>query len=253
MEHPISAAAPAPPNPTHRLRHVPLVSKAFRAASEWCWAEMELDALRLGPAAPAPGESAAFWAALAAWARRRAAGIRSLALLNLRHLLRELDEPGRLAALAGLWKALAGGAPGAPALQALHVGRSSVALAPGTLASAACLTSLRQLTVHSAGPLDFSELDAVACSLPNLEQLCVCLMRQRGVHCCFRGPFPAALARLRRLRRLHLEAPHSGFMAPLCELPDAVGDWGGQVRKGSCSRSCGAAGVRGAGAPLCRQ
>ena len=193
---------------------------------------MELDALRLGPVAPAPGAAATFWRGLAAWAGRRAAGIRSLKLLNVRHLLRELDEGQRLAALAGLWSALASGAPGGPALQALELGRSSVALAPGTLAAAACLTSLRDLTLYSAGPLDFAEADVLAQALCQLEQLTLCLLRQRGVHSSFRGPFPAALARLRRLRRLHLEAPYSGFNAPLCELPDEVGNWGGQVRDG---------------------
>lgn len=206
---------------------------------------MELDALRLGPVAPAPGAAATFWRGLAAWAGRRAAGIRSLKLLNVRHLLKELDDGQRLAALAGLWSALASGAPGGPALQALELGRSSVALAPGTLAAAACLTSLRELTLHSAGPLDFAELDVLAQGLCQLEQLTLCLLRQRGVHSSFRGPFPAALARLKRLRRLHLEAPYSGFNAPLRELPDEIGDWGGQVRGWgavagrSCTLRCG--------------
>lgn len=207
---------------------MPLVSKAFQAASEWCWSDLELDALRLGPAAPAPGAAAAFWRGLAAWSARRAAGIRTLKLLNVRHLLRELDEEERLAALAGLWTALASDA-GGPALQALELGRSSVALAPGTLAAAACLTSLRELTLHSAGPLDFAEVDAIAARMGQLEQLTLCLLRQRGVHSSFQGPFPAGLARLKRLRRLHLEAPYSGFNAPHCALPEAVGDWGGQV------------------------
>ncbi|PRW59999.1 Leucine rich repeat [Chlorella sorokiniana] len=214
------------------LRHVPLVSKAFRDASQWCWAELELDALRLGPTAPAPGAAAAFWRGLAAWAGRRAAGIRSLKLLNVRHLLRDLDEGQRLAALAGLWQALASGAGGGgPALQSLELGRSSVALAPGTLAAAACLTGMRELTLYSAGPIDFAEVDAIAQSLCQLESLTLCLLRQRGVHSSFRGPFPAALTRLRRLRRLHLEAPYSGFIAPQCALPDGIGAWGGQMRE----------------------
>ncbi|KAI7844689.1 hypothetical protein COHA_001777 [Chlorella ohadii] len=213
------------------LCHVPLVNKAFMAASKWCWAELELDALRLGPIAPAPGAAAAFWRGLAAWAGRRAAGMRTLKLLNVRHLLRELDEEQRLTALAGLWTALAAGAPGGPTLQALELGRSSVALAPGSLAATACLTSLRKLTLYSAGPLDFAEVEAIAQWLCQLERLTLCLLRQRGMHSSFRGPFPAALTRLQRLRCLHLEAPYSGHNAPLCVLPDDLGGWGGQMQE----------------------
>lgn len=235
---------------------MPLVNKAFMAASKWCWAELELDALRLGPIAPAPGAAAAFWRGLAAWAGRRAAGMRTLKLLNVRHLLRELDEEQRLTALAGLWTALAAGAPGGPTLQALELGRSSVALAPGSLAATACLTSLRKLTLYSAGPLDIAEVEAIAQWLCQLERLTLCLLRQRGMHSSFRGPFPAALTRLQRLRCLHLEAPYSGHNAPLCVLPDDLGGWGGQVRGRGLRRPvvllCPSEPVSGALSKLCR-
>lgn len=210
---------------------MPLVCKAFARAAEWCWDHLHVDGLQLGPTAPTAAAALEFWSRLAAWAARRAAAISSLRLSNLRHLLRELDEEQRRAALAQLWAALApGGGGGSPRIHTLHLGRSSVALGPGTLADMAALASLHSVTVHSAGPMDWSELDVLAGGLPCLEQLTVCLMRQRGVHCAFRGAFPAALTRLPRLRALCLEAPYSALGAPLCVLPEGIAAWAPQVR-----------------------
>lgn len=44
-------------------------------------------------------QAALFWRKLAAWARRRAGGLRSLRLANQRHLLQQLEPDARLAAL----------------------------------------------------------------------------------------------------------------------------------------------------------
>ncbi|PSC73092.1 leucine rich repeat isoform A [Micractinium conductrix] len=233
--------------PHDLLTSVPLVCKAFAAAQASpgaCWAALELDGLRVTTTGSAPmgAETAAlFWRKLAAWARRRAGGLRSLRLANQRHLLQQLEPDARLAALQGLWAALGGssdgpscsggGGGGGCALRALEVGRSSLALPPGGLASLACLSQLRQLEVNTAGPLDTAELDALGRGLPALEELRVCLMRRRGEHCAFRGAFPAALARLPRLRLLHLEAPYSALNAATIALPDCASAWGSQLEE----------------------
>ena len=60
-------------------------------------------------------------------------------------------------------------------------------------------------------------------------------MRRRGEHCAFRGAFPAALARLPRLRLLHLEAPYSALNAATIALPDCASAWGSQVGWVRCS------------------
>lgn len=220
-----------------RLQSVPLVCRAWRdahASPGRCWDALEIDGLRLTKGPPMCADAAQrFWRLLAAWLPRRAGGLRQLRLANLRHLLQALEDAGRLAALAQLWRPLgaarAASLPAATALRALEVGRSSVGLAPGTVAAMACLPQLRVLRLHSASPLDFSELDSLADGLPCLEELHVCLMRRRGELCAFRGAFPARLAGLRSLRSLQLEAPHSPLHAPRCALPEALHGWSEQV------------------------
>lgn len=223
------SASPVPPPPSRSLKSIPLVCKSFARAAEWCFEELSLDGLLLGPLAPTAPAAAEFWRGLAAWAGRRNNAIYALGLHNLRHLLRELDEQQRRRALTGLWHALASG-PAPPRLQAVELGCPSVTLAPGTLAGLAVLPSLRRVALHTAGPMAFGELNALAAGVPGLEALAVTLTRQRGMHCTFTGPFPASLTSLRRLRALHIEAPYSVLTAPLCTLPEAIGAWGPQVR-----------------------
>ena len=179
------------------------------------------------PAAPTSETGALFWRKLAAWVAPRAYGLRSLNIRNLRHLLQVVEgAEARRDALAAVWAALAA----APALHSLELGRSSVALPPGALSDiASSLSGLRRLHLNSAGPLDCRELDALGAGLPQLEQLSVCLLRQRGQHCAFTGPFPRRLTGLRHLRSLRLEAPYSALNAPTCRLPDSIAEWGPQV------------------------
>lgn len=162
---------------------MPLVCRAWNAAARWCWAEVAVDGLLLGPRAPSAPTAAAFWEQLAAWVGARAPAIRTLRLHNLRHLLAELAEEQRREVVVAVAAALAP----ARALHRLDLGPSSVALGPGTLAGLACLASLRSLTLHTAGLLDSAELDAVGEGLPQLEELSVVLMRRRGHVCSFRG------------------------------------------------------------------
>ena len=180
------------------------------------------------PAAPTSETGALFWwRKLAAWVAPRAYGLRSLNIRNLRHLLQVVEgAEARRDALAAVWAALVA----APALHSLELGRSSVALPPGALSDiATSLSGLRRLHLNSAGPLDCRELDALGAGLPQLEQLSVCLLRQRGQHCAFVGPFPRRLTGLRHLRSLRLEAPYSALNAPTCRLPDSIAEWGPQV------------------------
>lgn len=209
---------------------MPLVCRSFREAALWCWQEVEIDGLLLGPPAPTAAAALDFWQQVAAWVHARAPSVRALRLHNLRHLLRELGEEQRRDAVVGLAAALAPPSAVAAAVTHIELGRSSVGLGAGTLAGLARLASLRSLVLHTAGPLDTSELDAVGEGLPLLEELVVCLMRRRGHACCFRGPFPLALCHLRHLRVLRLEAPNSALHAPHCVLPDAIAAWGPQVR-----------------------
>ena len=166
-----------------RLASVPLVCRAWNEAARWCWAELTIDGLLLGPRAPVASAAASFWQQLAAWLRARAPAVRALRLLNLRHLLRELGEEQRRAAVVGVAAAL----QAAGAATRLDLGPSSVALGPGTLAGLARLASLRSLALHTAGPLDTAELDAVGRGLTQLEELSVVLLRRRGHVCSFRG------------------------------------------------------------------
>jgi hypothetical protein len=141
-----------------------------------CWRELEVDGLRSNaPVAPGSAAAERFWSRLAVWIARRASSVRALRLHNLRHVLQPLEDAGRHAALARVWAALAP----PHGLTALELSRSSIGLAPGTVASLACLTSLRSLALHSAGPLDCAELDSLADGLPGLEELGVCLLRRR--------------------------------------------------------------------------
>ncbi|KAL4459073.1 hypothetical protein ABPG75_013938 [Micractinium tetrahymenae] len=225
---------------TNLLQAVPLVCRAWRdaqASPGRCWEALEIDGLRLTKGPPvASQQGQRLWRRLAAWLARRAGGLRQLRLANLRHLLQALEDGERLAALAQLWHALGGGCGGggacaAPALHALDIGRSSIGLAPGTVAAMACLPQLRVVRLHTASHLEFAELDSLAGGLPLLEALHVCLMRRRGEFCAFRGAFPRRLAGLRRLRSLRLEAPYSALNAPSCALPEAVDGWSEQLEE----------------------
>lgn len=190
-----------------------------------CWRQLSVDGLLQDPPLEDAADAHLFWARLAAWVAPRAAGMRTLRLTNLRYLLLPLGQAGRHAALAAVWSALSPPV----GLHTLELGRSSITLAPGTVASLGCLTALRRLCLHTSGPVDTAELDALADSLPQLEALSICLLRRRGQHSVFRGPFPGRLTRLRRLRTLHLEAPYGPIHGATCVLPDSIAEWGRQV------------------------